>query len=169
MLDFFNHPFFTILGGITALGSICGILYAFACWIVGITPVIFRIGIALWKREIAVFSSGEQYINIKNMLLDSKIFNYKNIIHVNQENIEKAKSKTVFLVEWESFGNKIDDIFSCRASHQIPIVIYAKPGSIPAEIMIDIANRTNTIVVNFKGRLLNDLLSSMITTSYDRR
>ena len=34
--------------------------------------------------------------------------------------------------------------------------------------MNDIANRPNTVVVNFRGRLLNDILTSLITTSYDK-
>lgn len=48
-------------------------------------------------------------------------------------------------------------------------MIYAKPASIPHEKMSDIANRANTVVVNFRGRLLNDVLTSLITTSYDRK
>jgi hypothetical protein len=47
-------------------------------------------------------------------------------------------------------------------------VIYAKPASIPPDKMDNIANRSNTVVVNFRGRLLNDILTSLITTSYDR-
>jgi hypothetical protein len=169
MLYFFNHPVFTIIGTLTTLLSMLAILYVFICWIIGITPVVFRIGISLWKREIAVFSSEEQFKIIRDMLVDSKIFSVKNIICINQENIEKAKNITVFLVEWETFNNRIDEIFMCRPTHQTPIVIYAKPGSIPQDKMSDIANRTNTIVVNFKGRLLNDILVSMVTSSYKGR
>lgn len=79
-----------------------------------------------------------------------------------------TKDETIFLVDWETFGDKIEQIFSARKNHQTAIVIYAKPASIPQEKMSDIANRANTVVVNFRGRLLNDILTSLITTSYDR-
>jgi len=105
---------------------------------------------------------------LKNSLIDSNIFKKKNIIHINSNNIDKAKDETIFLVDWETFGDKIEQIFSARKNHQTAIVIYAKPASIPQDKMSDIANRENTVVVNFRGRLLNDILTSLITTSYDR-
>jgi hypothetical protein len=76
--------------------------------------------------------------------------------------------ETIFLVDWESFGDKIDQVFSARKNHQTAIVIFAKPASIPNEKMADIANRANTVVVNFRGRLLNDILTTLITTSYEK-
>ncbi len=169
MLAFFNHPFFTVIGSLTTILAILTAIYALVCWIIGITPVVFRIGYALWKREIAVFSSQEQFNVIKTMLLDSKIFSEKNIVNINKGNIEKAKKFTIFLIEWETFSDKINEIFMSRVSEQTSIVIYAKPGSIPQNQMADIANRTNVIVVNFKGRLLNDILISMITSSYNSK
>ena len=168
IINFFNHPFFIVVGGITVSFAILGIIYGAICWAFGITPVVFRLGIALWKREVAVFGSAEAFESIRATLLDSQIFKAKRIVHITLDNIDKAKDKTIFIIDWESFGGKLEQVFSARRNHQTAIVIYAKPASIPIERMSDIANRANTVVVNFRGRLLNDVLTSLITTSYDR-
>lgn len=166
--NFYNHPLFIIVGGITVTIAFFAFIYRLACWAFGITPIIFRLGIALWQRKVAILGSVEIFESLKNSLIDSNIFKKKNIIHISSDNIDKAKDVTIFLVDWETFGDKIEQIFSARKNHQTAIVIYAKPASIPQEKMNDIANRANTVVVNFRGRLLNDILTSLITTSYDR-
>jgi len=166
--SFYNHQLFIIVGGLTITLGVLGFIYKLICWIFGITPVVFRLGIALWKRRVAIFGSVEIFESLKSSLVDSKIFKEKNIVHIKLDNIDKAKRETIFLVDWETFGDKIEQVFSARQDHQTAIIIYAKPASIPQEKMTDIANRANTIVVNFRGRLLNDVLTSLITTSYDR-
>jgi len=128
----------------------------------------FSFGDCPLAKKGSYFGSVEIFESLKNSLIDSNIFKKKNIIHISSDNIDKAKDETIFLVDWETFGDKIEQIFSARKNHQTAIVIYAKPASIPQEKMNDIANRANTVVVNFRGRLLNDILTSLITTSYDR-
>lgn len=165
---FYNHPIFIIVGGVTVTLGVLGFFYKLICMLFGITPIVIRLGIALWKRRIAIFGSVEIFESIKASLTDSNIFKGKNIVHIKLDNIDKAKDETLFLVDWDTFGDKIEQVFSARKNHQTAIVIYAKPASIPQEKMSDIANRANTVVVNFRGRLLNDILTSLITTSYDR-
>lgn len=168
IINFFNHPFFIIVGGATTIVMIVGFLYTAWLVFIGVLPVWYRLGIGLSKRKIAIFGTTEAFESLKSSLIDSNIFKDENIVHIKPENIDKAKGETVFLVDWETFGEKIERVFSARNNHQTAIVIYAKPASIPHEKMNDIANRANTVVVNFRGRLLNDILTSLITTIYDR-
>ena len=168
LIVFFNHPFFIIVGGLATLSMIIVFFYTVYLVIKGVLPVWYRLGLGLSRRRIAIFGSLESYESIKSSLTDSEIFRDDNIVHIGQDNIDKAKDETIFLVDWESFRDDIEKIYSARKNHQVAIVIYAKPQSIPHEKMNDIANRTNTVVVNFRGRLLNDILTSMITTSYKK-
>lgn len=165
---FFNHSFFDIVGGFTAIFAIGSLFYTIVLVARGVIPVWYRLGIGLSKRKIAIFSSLENFENIKASLIDSKIFKEKNIVHITLNNIDKAKDQTIFLVDWETFEQKIEQVFSATKNDQTAIVIYAKPASIPQDKMNDIANRANTVVVNFRGRLLNDILTSLITTIYRR-
>ena len=167
IIIFFNHPFFIVVGGATVTIAIFGILYKVVCMVFGITPIVFRLGIALWRRRVAIFGSLSAYESLKASLVDSKVFKEKNILHITNDNLDKAKNETIFLIDWESYNKEIKNVFSLRKNHQTPIVIFAKPASIPQKAMFDIANRANTVVVNFRGRLLNDILTSLITTTYD--
>lgn len=169
IINFFNHPFFILVGGIVTTLVVLGIIYRTVCWVTGITPTLLRLGTALWDRRVAIFASLDAFQSLKDTIVNSGIFREKNVLHIPQNNIDKAKDETVFLVDWETFGGEIEHVFAARKNHQTAIVIYARPASIPHEIMADIANRANTVVVNFRGRLLNDILTSLITTSYEKK
>jgi len=166
IIHFCNHPFFAVIGALTTLLVFLGFAYRIACWAFCIVPIALRFGIGLQKREVAIFGDDKAFADLKSCLIDSKIFKDKNIHQIRD--LGKAKGKTIFLVDWSSFGSDIEKVFDARKSDQVAVIIFANPGSIPQPAMTDIANRANTVVVNFKGRLLNDLLTSLITTSYDR-
>ncbi|MEK9132023.1 MAG: hypothetical protein AAB447_03880 [Patescibacteria group bacterium] len=169
IINFFNHPFFIVVGGLTVCLAVLGIIYRIVCWFLGVTPILFRLGRALWGRKVAVFASADAYKSIEATLTDTGIFRQKNVTHIPLDNVDKAKDETVFLVHWETFSEQIERVFAARGNHQTPIIIFAKPAIIPKETMEDIANRANTVVVNFRGRLLNDILTSLMTTSYEKK
>jgi hypothetical protein len=167
IIDFFSHPLFNILGGLTVVFAAVGIIYRIVCIALGVTPLVFRIGKAIWSRKVAIIGSSEAFSFLKDCITDTEIFNKKNVIYIPLDNIDKVKEHTILLVDWETSGNKIDQIFVARKNHNTAVIIFAKAGSIPQDMMAEIANRSNTVVVNFKGRLLNDILNSLITTSFD--
>lgn len=170
VFEFFNHPFFVICGAISVITIFLGVLSRVIGWFFGITPIMLRLGIALRKRDIAIFcDNGDSFDDLKTVLTSSGIFRCKNIFHIKKNTIETAKNKTIFLVDWETFKDNIDEVFNVRKDEHTAIVIYAKPACIPHDEMNKIANRPHTVVVNFKGRLLNDVLTSLITTRYEKR
>lgn len=166
LIDFFNHPIFIIVGGLTVVSATLGIIYRITCIVLGVSPLVFRIGKAVWRRKIAVIGNSESFSMLNECIADSGVFKKNNVIHITTENIDKVKDYSVLLVDWESSGTQIDQIFMARKNHNTAVIIYAKAGSIPHEKMAEIANKANTVVVNFKGRLLNDILNSLITTSF---
>jgi hypothetical protein len=166
LIDFFNHPIFIIVGGLTVVSATLGIIYRIVCIVLGVSPLVFRIGKAVWRRKIAVIGNSESFSTLNECIADSGVFKKNNVIHITTENIDKVKEYSVLLVDWESSGTQIDQIFMARKNHNTAVIIYAKAGSIPHEKMAEIANKANTVVVNFKGRLLNDILNSLITTSF---
>lgn len=168
VVAFFDHPLFSIIGGVAVVLATLGIVYRVVSWFFGITPVVIRFGTALWRRRVAVFGSADAYASLKATIVGSNIFNSDGVIHIPLDDIDAGKGETLFLVDWESAGSEIDQILATRSSNQTAVVIFAKPASIPPEKMADIANRANTVVVNFRGRLLNDILTSLVTTSYER-
>ena len=167
LIIFFDHPLFSIIGGLSFIFSALIIFYRLVCIGLRISPLVFRIGNALWRRKVAIIGNTESFSTLKDCIVNTGIFKKNNVIHIPIGNIEKLKTYTLLLVDWESSGNNIDEIFLVRKNHNTAVVIFAKPSCIPPEKMFEIANKSNTVVVNFKGRLLNDILSSIITTSFN--
>ncbi len=170
IVTFFNHPFFIIIGGISTILIILCFCYTVFLMIKGVFPVWYRLGMGLSKRKIAIFASTE-FESLKRMLIDSKIFKEKNILQVNKNDLKKAEKETLFLVHWKDYQNKIDDILAIKKD-STALIVYApqNEGRIePADKMEKINSHRNTIVVNFRGRLLSDILISLITTSYEKR
>ncbi len=168
ILTFFGHPIFNVIGGISFLIAFITIVYKTICFFWGITPLVLRLGIAMWKRKVAIFANEENFNSLKSLLIDSGIFKEANIDRVFLNDLDKAKSVDIYLVDWSSSKEHIQEIFECRPNNQTPVIIFAAPKTIDDETMKVVANKSNTVIVNFKGRLMNDLLTSLVTTSYDK-
>lgn len=167
IISFFNHPFFILVWWVSTVVLIWGVLLKIIFRFFGITPIVVRLWKALWGRNVAIFASDTAYNELKDTILDSKIFKKNQIEQIRENGLEKAKKHSLYLVDRSSFADKIYEIYSLRKDEQTAIIIYALPRAIPEEILKDIANRSNTVIVNAKGRLLNDLFTSLITTKYD--
>lgn len=169
IFNFFNQPFFTVFGGIQTIIFFVSLIFITYTTLKGTLPIIWKLGTALNSRQIAVFGSADAYGTLKDILKDSNLFREKNICHIQPGSIDRAKTKTIYLVDWESFKTHIDEVLSARSNEQTPIVIFASPGAIPNDKMKDIGNKLNTIVVNFKGRLVNDIFVSLMTTNSNKK
>ena len=104
------------------------------------------------------------------MLIDSKIFKDKNIIKINKNDIKKAHKANLFLVHWSDYQEAMNEILESK-NDSTALVIYApqSEGRIENQEMLNkINSQRNSIIVNFRGRLLNDILISLITANYER-
>ena len=154
------------MGGLATLIAIFGFIATIFLVIKGTLPVWYKLGLGLSRRKIAIFADTE-FDNLKNLLIDSGIFNEKNIIKIDKGSIKKAENISLLLVHYNSFKDKIDDIINIKHDSDA-IIIYApqEDGFIEKDILQKINSQRNAIIVNFRGRLLNDILISMITTGY---
>lgn len=166
IIDFINV--LGLLGTISSIVWVCFVIY----WTVrGLAPVLYRLGYGLSRRKIAIVAEGDDYHNLKQLLDQSKLFKSKNITPVlgsgQLENLDKID---VVLINWPScteyFLNVINAI-PARAS----IIVHAPPsgGRISDNFMEQLELRRNVVVNNFRGRLMNDIVTSMITSAYDKR
>lgn len=170
IVSFFDHPFFVIVGGIGTILSIC--IFIYTCYIIlaGVIPVWIRLGKGLSNKKIAIYAENE-FDNLKDLLLDSGLFKEKNIERISSSAMKKGETHTMMLVNYIEFSDKIPEILKCKKDSDC-LIIYApqKDGRIDQPIMDEINENRNSIVVNFRGRLLNDIITSMITTSsYEKR
>ncbi|HPW73348.1 MAG: hypothetical protein WAZ20_02650 [Methanothrix sp.] len=165
--ELLNHPILSTVGAVTtlfALFSCILVILTGYLYLKGIIQVWIRIGRGLAKRKIAVFADRE-FNSLRSMLVDSGLFLKSNVVQIEKNSIKKAMGMTLFLVHWDSFESQIEKILELKEDH-VGLIIYAPQdeGKINQAEFNKIANERNTIVVNLRGRLLNDIFISMITT-----
>lgn len=153
--------------GVTAIALIWG----FVLWAKGIIPVLYRLGNGLARRKIAIFAEVKNLESMKNLLEDTNLFDQKNIFGITKrDEIERAESKhaSLYLVYWEDWDKKDIDAILHIKKDECALIIYAPPRSIPPTQMKELELKRNISVTNFRGRLLNDIVTAMITTSYQK-
>ncbi len=157
IINFFNHPFFIIVGGLATIIMFIGFLYTVYLILWGVLPVWYRLGLGLAKGKIAVFASTE-FNSIYNMLVDSGIFKKVNIIQISKNDLKKSSNMNIFLVHWKDYADKIDEILNIKKDSNA-LIIYApqSEGRIDQAILDKINEHRNAIVVNLRGRLMNDI------------
>lgn len=170
--NFFNHPFFVIFGGISATIIIFGIILNFIFWMFGVAPLLWRLGYGRWTRKIAILANSEIYNSLKKDLVDSGIFRENKIILITDQHLSDVKNHNLLLVHYQSFTEEnINTILANKKSSAGMIFYFPEFSpqngqSIRDEMRNKISNNSNTTIVNFRGRLLNDIITMLITTSY---
>ena len=86
-------------------------------------------------------------------------------MHIGKTNIPSAKSADLLLVYWPTFKDKLNNVLNVK-NHSVSLVVYApqEEGRIDEESMNKLNKHHNVTITNFRGRLLNDVFVSMITT-----
>jgi len=158
------------IGRISAVVLVIAILAGIYGWSRGIIPAMVRLGNGFAKRKIAIFAKGDQFISLRDLLVDSKLFKAKNIVQVSSKSdFGRAEQSTLYLVFWPDWQKELTEILQSKKDSDA-LIVYAPQefGFIPKEQMSDLSSRRNVMITNFRGRLLNDLVVSMITTSYEQ-
>ena len=163
--------FVDIVGGIDTVILIIGIAAGVFLWLRGISPVLYRLGNGLARRKIAIFAKGDNRASLKSLLIDSRLFKEKNIYEISGvKDVGKCEDASVYLVFWHDWANDIGEILS-KKPDKCALVVYAPYDleKIPIAQMKALDGHRHTAVTNFRGRLLNDIVMSMITTNYEQR
>ncbi|MBV9159910.1 MAG: hypothetical protein JO019_04935 [Candidatus Kaiserbacteria bacterium] len=162
-----------VLGYISTVIVILSAIVATVLCFRGFVPVLIRLGNGLWKRKIAIIAKGDALIGLENMLHDSKLFNRTNILKIPSESdLGIAEQASLFLVYWPDWKDN-DDMEKILAHKEdsTALIVYApqEHGFIPQPVMHALEKKRNVVVNNFRGRLLNDIVVSMITTGYEKK
>ena len=156
------------VGYVTSVIFLLTLALGIYAWLKGILPALIRLGYGFSKRKIAIFAKGDNLKSLVNLLLDSELFNKQNMIDISStSDFGRAERATLFLIFWDDWQDKIDEILHAKKD-STALVVYAPkgPGSIPSDKFIDLNSQRNVMVTNFRGRLLNDIVISLMTTSY---
>lgn len=170
----FLQLFINVVGIGTTVFAICLFAWAVLCWCLGIFPLFLRFGFARWSRKIAVLANDDKYTSLKTDLVDTGVFREKNIYQIKNDSLSKVKDATLALVHYQSFvENEIDTILTNKKSDAGFIFYFPEftpPTTvIPPAVMARINNHQFTTIVNMRGRLINDIVTTLLSTSYDKK
>lgn len=155
-----------LVGNLSTLIVLCGAGFTVYLFLKGILRVWWRLGLGLARRKIAVFAD-QEFEDLRSLLIDSGLFQNANVIQIPKSALKRAEGYDMFLVHWKAFVNEMDEILKMKKD-STALIVYApqSEGFIDKPFMEKINAQRNAIVVNLRGRLLNDVLVSMITTGY---
>ena len=149
-------------------GAMC-LLVSSVLWFRGTLPVLWRMGNGLAKRRIAVFAGAQNGQSLSDLLTDSGLFREKNVLRIGAvQDLGRAETASVYLVHWQDWSKDIDDVLKHKRDDCSMIVYAPSPHRIDPQIMTKLDQHRNTTLANFRGRILNDIVTAMITTGLQR-
>jgi len=170
----FLTTFINIVGALTTVFAICLFVWAVISWSLGVFPLFLRLGFGRWNRKIAIVANDDMFSSLKTDLTDTGVFREKNIYQIKADTLSKVKESTLALIHYQSFTeDQIKTILSNKKSNAGFIFYFPEftPPSvvISLEMMKAINNQQFTTIVNMRGRLINDIVTTLLSTSYDKR
>jgi hypothetical protein len=113
------------------------------------------------------------FSSLRTDLVDTGIFREKNIYQIKGNTLSKVKEATLALVHYQSFSEKeIEAILNNKKSNAGFIFYFPEfvpeQNVIPVETVKLINNEQFTTIVNMRGRLMNDIVTTLLSTSYDK-
>ena len=165
--------FLEIVGLLTTAASILVVVATVAGWAFGIAPLMYRLGLGRWSRKISIAAEGNTYTSLKTDLIDSGVFREKNIQQISKTTLSDAKNANLMLVHYGSFTEgEIKTIIRNKKSSAGMIVYFpdfSQTNRIPDDVNKLINNEPHSVLANFRGRLINDILITLLSTSYEKK
>jgi len=163
--------FFEIVGIAMTLLVIIGGLATFFGWTAGIFLVMKRLGLGRWYRKVLIVGAPSETTSLKKDLVDSGLFLQNNVSEVHQHSLSDVKEASLILLDYWSFNEDQVSTILLNKRKSAGLVVYSPMGKgrIPDEISSKINDEPFTTLVNMRGRLVNDLLITLMSTSYDKK
>ena len=165
--------FINVVGIAMTVWAIIAGFFVFFTWNMGLWPMLKRFGFARWKRRILIVGDNERASSLKTDLVDSGVFREKNIDIASKGHLAKVKESSLILLDYKSFENNseiIKEIISYKKYNSGMVVYYPiGPKRIPDDITQEINNCQFTTLCNMRGRLVNDLVVTLWSTSYEKK
>jgi len=160
-----------VIGALTTLLLTVGGVLTFIEWNLGIWPLMKRLGLGRWYRKVLIVGAANETKSLKKDLVDSGVFRADNIDEASESNLSDVEDASLVLLDyWSLNTEQVKKVISNKRK-SAGLIVYSpmsKPR-IPDEISETINNEPFTTLVNMRGRLVNDLLVTLMSTSYDKK
>lgn len=162
--------FFEIVGMITTSVMIISGVMLFFGWFFGILLVMKRLGLGRWYRKALIVSTNDGGQNLKKDLVDSGVFREKNITIANDSNLADIKESSLILYDYWKLPECINDVLRNKQKGAGLVVYSPANNKRMSPDVVEMVNKEPfTVLVNMRGRLVNDMLVTLMSTSYDKK
>ena len=167
------RTFLELVGLITTLVSVMLFFVAVVGWFLGIGQLLYRLGLGRWRRKISILADSDVFASLKTDLVSSGVFRGKNVDHITKNDLSKVKDCSLLLVNYGSFTEReVKTIIKNKKSNAGMVVYFpdfSPTNRLPEDVVTLINNEPHTVLVNFRGRLINDVLVTLLSTSYEKK
>ncbi|WP_297162160.1 hypothetical protein [Thermogemmatispora sp.] len=162
------------IGRILTILALIAFVLSIYEWSRGVLKVLYRLGHGLARPKIAIL--GDKGNTIKSTLETSRLFNERRLILISSvDDLGRAESASLWLFHWwgeDPWGEKALERVLNFKKDSTALIVYAPHQedrkSIPRlsdQMMEELSRHRHTIVNNFRGRLLNDVIVSLMAIS----
>jgi hypothetical protein len=158
-----------VVGIIGTLFILVTCLLTIVAWSRGIFTPLWRLGIGLSRREITIVGSSDNCNSLLNLIKQSSLFSKKNISFITSKTDAKDLSKSnLILFQLNNSPVSLEEVLE-NINTDSALVIYAKKNEITDDQWSFLDNHRNVSVTNLRGRLMTDLLNTLMTSGYEKR
>ena len=129
-----------------------------------------RFGLALYGKKVMIVANIEDYGNLEEDLSDSGLIERKNILHISDQQLSKTRDALLLIVVYGYLGEEDFKNVVNGKSARCGLIVHCPPekGRISDEEMNLLSKSKFTALCNFRGRLVNDVLLMMLSTSFKK-
>ena len=155
---------------ILTVWGISTLLVTILLFIWGMLPVLWRFGNALVHKKIAIYASGDNGSDLEELIKEMKIFKGGIQLVRNKNSIENGENADIHLVRWSDSKDFFDQIIK-KKKKDSAIIVYCphEDGQLNQKAIEVLNTYKHAVLVNFRGRLLNDIITSLITIKYGKK
>ena len=150
--------------------AISTLMLVIVMWFYGLIPALWRLGNGLVRKKIVIYAKGDNASDLEKLVKDLKIFKGEIAISRSENSFGDGEDADIHIIRWIDFKSFLKEILQKKKKNSSLIVYCPKSdGFVDDESMNIINSKENAVLVQFRGRLLNDIIISLITTSYEKR
>lgn len=163
----------TALCNLSAIPFIIGII-VFVIAALGafwrVVKALWRFGLALHGKKIYIVSDDDSYQTLSEDLSDSGLLKKKNLTHINKHSFNKKNGALLLIVQHGYLETEDLRLLLKNKDARCGAIVYCPPGAGRLEnAELDLLNSVSfTTLCNFRGRLVNDVLLMMLSTSFKK-
>lgn len=158
-----------LIGGATTAATIITTVVIVFFAITGLLKAMWRFGIGVAWRKVFIVADADARDELQGDLMRSGIVRKRNIKTMTRGQISNLKGARLIILDYGYLEEDETVRIVSQKDSDCGVLVYAKPGTIPGEVMEKLNLSQHVSVVNFRGRLVNEVLILLLSTSFSRK